>query len=86
MCVSLLEGILRLSEGCEGCAGSVHIAFAIIVIIEKVFGREPSQPSEFPQYSVFSCKWEIWGDGWGTIKEPSEPSLLSGGAGIQALI
>jgi len=58
----------------------------LLPFIEKLVGGEPSQPSEPPQYSVFSCKWEIWGDSWGTIKEPSEPSLLSGGAGIQALI
>jgi hypothetical protein len=60
VCVPLLEGILRLSEGCEGCAGSVHTTFAIIVIIEKLFGREPSQPSEPPQHSIFSFKWDFW--------------------------
>ena len=26
------------------------------------------------------------GDGWGTIKEPSEPSLLMGGAGTPTLV
>ena len=60
VCVSLLNGNLKWSEGFGGCTGLVHTNFAIILIIENLFGREPS--------------------------EPSEPSLLIWGAGIQHLI